>query len=1174
LRLSRELKIWHFCVGLLVGLALTSTAAAQLDQGALTGVVKDSSGAVVPHASVTLTETDTNFTVKSQSNGNGVYVFDPIKIGHYSITATAPGFKSTDLSGIEVHVNQRLEEDVQLQVGGANATVEVSAASTPLLQTQESSVGQVMSQQQINDIPLNQRNYVFLAQLSTGVTPTNGGRGAGNGDFNANGERETQNNFILDGVDNNSNSIDFLNGASYSIKPPPDALQEFKIQTSNSSAEFGHSAGGVVNASIKSGTNHFHGDLWEYARNNDFGEAPPTEWQSPTIRAVQPYHQNQFGFTLGGPIFKDKLFFFGDYEGNRIIENFPEISSTPTLLMQSQPGNFSELLNTSLTGNSQPWRVYEPNSGGAAPLGAACGNPVNVMCPSEINPTALKLFQAAYPKPNAGIPGQTYNNYDWSQLNSDSTNQFDIRVDYNLSAKDQVFGRVSWSHENKYVSAPLGPVFDGGGTDNDGTFINQGKNAAFSWNHVFSQNLINQARFAYNWGYFSWFQQSYNNGGLDAQYGLGGLAPYSASLGNGGLPQLYVNEFPEIGPPLFQPSPEHQNGYQIIDDATKVYHNHSFKFGVDFQNIRYSVYQPEFGKGAYNYGGGLTSLPGSSFPSGYGLADFLANEMDEGFVSNPTPSNLGRWYRAAYFQDDWKASQHLTINMGLRYDYFSPPVERLDHQAEFYSTGPLNVPAGGSGVYELPESQRNVPLNPAFLAYLVQDNISVQYSNNRSLLNAQHANFAPRLGISYQPSSKVVVRTGFGLYYAGIENVGNFVNLGTNYPFDVEQTFPQPSCLLNNCPSDGIKLETGPPTTGLALPTLVGWDHDIKTTYSMQQNLSLQYAITNNTSATIAYVGTESRHLGVVVFPNGSAALLPPGISGVPYEPFPAIGSIHQLTFGAEASYNSMQVKLERHLSNGLSFVGSYTWSHNLDDSREPLPDSSDGGNRSYNILGLAPDYGNSPFDVRQRFTFTGTYQLPFGRGRKYLNRNKLENIVLGGWDTTLLFLSQTGTPFTVASNTPTVNGAGAFPYLIADPFKGGGTPPASNPTITCPTQVRTLTHWYNPCAFADPALPTVITAPVTGAGNILQYLGSPRSQISGPGYERVNMTFTKSFPTIKDQYLQFRADVFNLLNTPSWGAPSNQSTGVQGGLITGPAFFGNYTPDARFFQLAAKYYF
>ena len=1102
---------------------------------------------------------------------------------------TAPGFKSSTLTGLELNVAQRLEADVRLAVGGNDESVDVSAESAPLLQSQDASTGQVISQKQINDIPLNQRNYVFLAQLSTGVTPSSGGRGAGNGDFNANGERETQNNFILDGVDNNSNSIDFLNGASYNVKPPPDALQEFKIQTSDSSAEFGHSAGGVVNASIKSGTNAFHGDLWEYIRNNALGEAPPPEWQSPTIRNVQPYHQNQFGATFGGPILKDKLFFFGDYEGNRIVEDFPVISSTPTLLMQSQPGNFSELLNPANTGTSLPWRLFEPNSAGGtvnpttgigtAYLGSACGNAPNVMCASEIDPTAVKLLQAAYPKPNAGAPGQTYNNYDWSQASSDVTNQFDVRVDYNRSAKDQIFGRVSYSVENRYVSAPLGPVFDGGGTDNDGTFLNHAKNAAFSWNHVFSDSLINQARFSYNNGYYAWFPQSYNNGDLDTQYGLGGLAPYSAALGNGGLPQMWVNEFPEIGPPLFQPSPEHQNGYQIIDDATKIYKNHSFKFGVDFQNIRYSVYQPEFGKAAYNFGGGLTSQPGSIFPSGYGLADFLSNQMDIGFESNPTSSNLGRWYRSGYFQDDWKATQHLTLSYGTRYDFFGLPTERLDHQAEFYSTGPLNVAGGGSGVYLLPESQRNVPLAPSFTQALGQDNVQIQYTANRTLLNAQHLNFAPRFGASYQATNKLVVRAGFGLYYSGIENFGNFVNLGTNYPFDAEQTFVAPSCLTNNCPSNGLKLETGPPSTGLNLPTLVGVDHNVKTSYSMQQNLSMQYAITNNTTVTVAYVGSEGRHLGVVVWPDSSTALLPPGVNNIPYEPFPAFGSVHGLTFGAESSYNSGQVKIERQFKNGLSFLGSYTLSHSLDDSREPLPDSFDGGNRNYNILGIAPDYGDSPFDVRQRFTFTGTYELPFGRGRRYLNaysgvEGGILNALVGGWSDTLVFLSQTGTPFTVSSNTPTVNGAGAFPYLIADPFKGGGSPPSSNTLSSCPTKVRTLTNWYNPCAFADPPAASTITAPVTGASNVLPYLGSPRSQIHGPGYERINMTLTKNFPTIREQYIQFRADVYNLFNTPSWGGPANQGTGPQGGLINGPNFFGNYTPDQRFFQLAAKYYF
>jgi hypothetical protein len=1170
---------------LLVGIcfiAIPGLLMGQLDQGAVSGTVTDPQGAAVSHATVELTNVDTGFVLQGHTDGSGVFIFQPVKIGHYTVAVSSPGFDSVTKSGLELQVGQRLEADIQLRVGSTKETVAVNASEAPLLQTDDAAAEQVMSQTQINDIPLNQRNYVFLAQLDSGVNSSNGSRGQGNGDFIANGQRATENNFILDGVDNNSNSIDFLNGASYSVKPPPDALQEFTVQTADSSAQFGHSAGAVVNASIKSGTNQLHGDVWEYIRNNDLGEATPTEWASGVTHptTVEPYHQNQFGATIGGPIIKNKLFYFGDYEGNRIIEDFPSLTSVPTNLMRSQPGNFSELLTPALTGQSQPWIVFEPNSDGGVNhtdyLGSACGNPENVMCSSEISPIALKIFQAAYPAPNTGAPGQTYNNYAWNAGVTDNTNQFDARVDYNLSATDQIFGRVSWSHEDRYVAAPLGPIFDGGPTDNDGTFKNYEKNAVLSWNHVFSPALITQARFSYNWGAYSWFQQSYNDGNLDSQYNLGGLAAYSAAEGNGGLPQIWVNEFPEIGPPLFQPSPEGQNVYQIIDDTTKILGNHSLKFGVEFQNVRYSVYQPTFGKGAYNYGGGLTAWQGSPYPSGYGLADFFADQMSLTFVSAPTPTNNGHWYRAAYIQDDWKLNRKLTLNLGLRYDFFSAPVERTDSQAEFYPTSPINAP-GGSGVYVFPSSQKSVSLSSSYTTELAENNIALQFSGNRGLLNPQHTNFAPRIGISYAPNGKIVVRTGFGLYFSGLENLGNYVNLGANYPYDIEQEWFTNGCSPASCPGDTIKLATGPAAGASALtaPTLTGWDHNPKTSYTMNQNFSVEYALSTTTSATLGYVGAESRHLSDVVWPDGWTALEPPGVSGIDTEPYPAFnGNIHELTFEAMGNYSSLQAKLQRRFSNGLGFLTDYTWAHSLDDAREPLPSNNDGGDRMYPVFGLRIDYGNSPFDVRQSFHFAGTYELPFGVGRRYLNKKGVSDFVAGGWDSTLLFRTQKGFPFTVGSNTPTVNGATAYPYLIGNPYKGGGTPPASNSTITCAAKVRNRANWYNPCAFADPPLPGSVTAPITGAANILPYLGSPRSQISGPGYERIDMTVTKKFPTFENQYVQFRADVFNLFNTPSWGTPSNTSTSSIGGQITGNAFLGNYTPDPRFFQLALKYYF
>jgi hypothetical protein len=667
---------------------------------------------------------------------------------------------------------------------------------------------------------------------------------------------------------------------------------------------------------------------------------------------------------------------------------------------------------------------------------------------------------------------------------------------------------------------------------------------------------------------------------LNSQYGLGGLAPYNPALGNGGLVSIEVNQFPTIGPGLFKPSPEGQNSYQIIDDTTWIRGNHSLKFGVDLQNARYSVYQPTYGRGVYDFNGSRTALSGSKYQTGFGVADFFADQQIETWVSAPTPTDNGHWYTGAYFQDAWKFNRRLTLNMGVRYDYFTAPVNSIDAQAEFYPTSATNQP-GATGVYLLPASQKSLTLSPVYVNDLTASNISIQYTGNRGLLNPQHLNFAPRFGIAWQLSDKLVVRTGFGMYYSGLENLGNYVNLGANNPFDIESNWYTPTSVVGNCPGNTIHLATGPAAASsvLSAPTLTDWDHDPKTSYTMNQNLSLQYAFTNTTTVTLAYVGNESRHLSDVIWPDSATALEPAGVSTVPTEPYPAFAdNIHSLCFCAIGNYNALQATLERHFTNGLSYWASYTFAHSLDDAREPLPSNNDGGDRMEPVFGVRFDYANSPFNVPQDFTFTGTYELPFGQGRRYLNHGSIVNTLLGGWDSTLVFRTQQGFPFTVSSNTATAAtgspNTAAYPYRVADPFKGGGTPQSSNSSISCPANAKTRQNWFNPCAFADPPLQSTITAPVTGASAIRPYLGSPRSQISGPGYERIDGTLTKNFPTFENEYLQFRADVFNLFNTPTWNVPSSTSTSSIGGLITGHRTLGNYTPDQRFIQLALKYYF
>ncbi len=379
-------------------------ALGQVDQGTITGTVQDPTGAVIANAQVTVTEVDTGLILQTTSNGSGVFVVSPLKIGNYKVSGTAPGFQTVVRENLHLDAQQRMNVNLTLHPGAVSQTVTVTDMPESL-QTEDSGVKQVISTQTINDTPLNGRNWVYIAQLTAGVAPPFGNtRGAGTGDFVANGQRTEQNNFILDGVDNNTNLVDFLNGASYVMRPPPDALSEFQLQTSNFSAEFGHSAGAVMSASIKSGTNRIHGDIWEYVRNTSLDAIP---WNATT---APPYHQNQFGATVGFPIWKNHLFYFGDAEANRIAISNPNVSTVPDQKMRN--GDFSELLDTNFTGSPQPVYLYPPNSAdssaGHPPLN--CNGQVNVLCKNQINAVAQNILNL-YPMPNVNL-NHNYSNLD------------------------------------------------------------------------------------------------------------------------------------------------------------------------------------------------------------------------------------------------------------------------------------------------------------------------------------------------------------------------------------------------------------------------------------------------------------------------------------------------------------------------------------------------------------------------------------------------------------------------------------------------------------------------------------------------------------------------------------------------------------------------------------------
>jgi hypothetical protein len=1189
-------------------------ALAQLDQGTITGVVQDQSGAVVGGASVTLTNLDEGLVLKSKADGAGIYVFSPIKIGNYSVSATAGGFETTTQSNLHLSLQQRLNVVIVLKPGSATETVTVTTEE-PLMQTQESSVGQTMDTQAINSVPLNGRNWVYIAQLAAGADPPEGSRGAGKGDFNANGQRAEENNFILDGIDNNANVVDFYNGASFVVNPPPDALAEMKVQTSDYSAEFGHSAGAVVNASIKSGTNSYHGSAWEYVRNTAFDIH---DWDNESL-PVAPYHENQFGATLGGPVWKNKVFLFGDAQASRIHFDETTTETVPTALERT--GDFSEILNSSLTGND-PVQLYYQSSA-AAPV-AMPNNCMVATCNGKtgqgltLNSTALKMLNL-YPIPNTNN-GLLSNNYVEERPVVDNTFQWDLRADFNISSKDTAYSRHSYWNEVGLHIPPLGNVLDGGGFGDDGKQKDMGQSFMTSETHVFSQTITNEARYGFTYLHTGFEHPNAANLGFAASVGFGGIP--SAPL-NGGLPAVTVDGISGFGSPTWSTTDEHENVYQIIDNVTKIAGNHALKAGVSFESIRFSTLQPQQSRGSYTYNGEYTSNLNAS-NTGYGVADFLLDQQNSAGLSNEVTNGDARWDNAVYFQDDWRLNQKITLNLGLRWEHFQPYQDVGGYQASYNMTGPssLNTTTGigsGKAQYQIPSEGKSYAqaifnqtaatcgtntTKCTFPEVTAADNISIVYTDDPHIVKSQKTNFAPRIGIAFSPDTKTTVRAGFGIFYGGLESIGYYPNLGENYPFQYGGSFPSGSCGDTNCPTDGITIANGFAAivaNGFASNVenlqLRGSDPSAKTPYTEDFNLSVERGIGNDIAATASYVGDVSRHMQVFPDPNNPLALENPANSTNPARPLPDFAGTQYTSYSGMSDYHSLQAKIEKRMSKGYNLLATYTWSHNLDDAPTPLGTTGDGGFRQSNLIPIRMDYSNSGFDTRQRFTFNALYELPFGKGRAYLNQSSIADEIVGGWSANATFVAQTGNPFSVTPSNGFKNAAGvgtAYAIKTGDPFANGGS--GSN----CASKTKNRTTWFNPCSFANPwvsndpvgnlahyipksaadATATGATTPVyvTSLAGALGYMGGKRDTVLGPGYERINMSVFKDFKTFHEQSLTFRADAFNLFNTPSLADPSNNGSkpniDLAGAQITGPKNLQNDAPDSRFFQLSLSYKF
>jgi hypothetical protein len=1249
-------NIWALGVVLIVLCSIN--AFAQIDQGAIVGVVLDSSGAAIAGASVSLTSTDTGLVLKTTANASGYYFFSPIKTGHYNVSASAAGFETTLQENITVHVTDRLSIPLSLKPGKATETVTVNSAA-PLLQTQTGEQAVDLDSRFLNQQPLANRNWVFAAHDAPGVTPFVG-RGSGNGDFVVNGQHEEQNNFMLDGVDNNVMVSDYINGSTFNVSPPPDAIAEFKLETSNYSAEIGRGHGAVLNATTKSGTNEIHGDVWEYVRNTKLDALP---WNFNTAFQNPQFNMNQFGATLGGPIIKNKLFYFGDMEESRYsVASTPSTMAVPTPL--ERQGNFTELLSPALTSSSCPQVLYQPNSNTGAYASGTCktvaptgtlqqyGNATvpapfapgqNVFNPATIDPVALNILKQ-YPSPNANgwnssnnsntstVQGTTYNNYVIALHEWSDPIKWDQRLDWNISSRDLAYFRYDYQHQINTYTAPLGPILDGIGSNQGHSQSYLSENAMISETHTFSPTLINEFRFGYNWGRFQNLQYNYNVNEAGS-LGMGGM-PFSNGPDNGGLPPVTIGGVQAFGSHSNDPALEGENIYQIIDNVTKTVGNHSLKMGVEIMPIRFFSTATGSSRGTYTFSGAFTAVTGVS-NTGNGVADFIAQgynpngslqgttNMAGGGLGNYALNNYEYGYDGAYFQDNWRVTHKLTLDLGLRYEYFTPKEETAGLWGNFVKLSGYVDSNGGHGASEfvMPMNQQKVPLAAALQAMLSYDNVAVVYDSNPRLSTFPKANWAPRLGAAYQLNDKTVLRLGAGVFFGAFEPGGGSA-LTQNAPFVITSNLTLGSCSNGAyCPSlyaQGDTLENGLTSffangntiaTYLSFPNVEEQDPVMHTPYTINYNLSAQRVLTPTMTATVSYVGNIGRHL--VTLTNGpdmAMALTIQGPNNKSLQPAPQFSSAQWMTWEGSSYYSSLQAKVQKQVGHGLSFLGTYTFAHAFDNTVDLL-----GGDISgYRMAALIPinkEWTNSGYDIRQRVVVSGQYELPFGVGKAWANHPGVMDYIVGGWKSSLLWSVQTGEPFTIGISNQT-NGDGGYnnhALKIGNPFSTKLTPPASTATTnapgesSCPTQVRTKSTWYNECAYTNPLGNAQVAAHATGTysysspaisgdgaitvpagtpyintyAGVLPFFGSVPNTAEAPGFWRLNMSLFKDFHTWREQYLEFRADAFNILNHPTLGAPGSTGDNAgNAGQITGPASTQNLTIDARFFQLSGKYYF
>lgn len=1116
--------------------------------------------------------------------------------GTYTVSATATGFKKGQQTGIVVVPGGTDTVNIPLQIGAASTTVEVTSQA-PLLQTQSSAVGTNLNSTSVTQLPLGgQRIITYLARLSPGVVPAEpGARDAASGGFSANGVRSTgENNYLLNGIDNNVNDIDFLNQTSFVVGPAPDAIGNMQVITNGASAQYGRAAGGVLEVDLKSGTNQVHGTVFEFLQNTDLNA---NRWENNKAGTPRnPLKQNQFGGSVGFPIIKNKLFMFGDYQGTRLRTAGGTVSNLgyggpftiPTKAMDA--GDFSQMLGKPIGNiggiNVLQNELFDPTTtvctSGCAPgsLSALHGaSPVYTRTPytnnqipqSEWDPAAAKIL-SLMPAPNQPIAVGNYPQNDFYTVTPGNltTDQGDGRVDYHMNDSNSIFGSLSWANTEKSSLAPFPGPMDGA-TFYGVSETDLGRDAQVGWTHIFSPTIVNDLHAGYSRQITSRLQANYGTDEYKAM-GIGGYDPTGAAQNNGGLPYINWGRYSQ-NQNNWLPTQEYSNEWDFIENLSIVKGSHSIKVGAEFRELHFPFFQVPYPHGEFDYSQAETAYPSSAKDSGGSsgtysadtgdqVASFLLGAIDSGQISTTNFISSTKQAYAGYVEDTWKTTDKLTLVLGVRYELFSPIGEQFARQSNFvFQDMTLYIPKGPNQDAPLPPNFNTDYTAPNGFVYPADfPNVKVSRGAvNNYLIPWDKTDIGPRLGFAYNIVPKTVIRGFFGIFYGGEENQGGNPNRGESAPFNESPNLGRPSTVGGFEPNPNFAngnaiggMTVGFPTTIFTTFPVTSLQMrevapDFRNPMVQEWNFAVEQQLPSQMALSVGYTGNHQAH-----------QLLQPDFNTCPLvfttntslncnslRPDPKLGGISGTATYGIGNYEAMYAQLVKRMSNGLQMQLAYTYGHALADSGTTLSGSA--GLYQPDPENTMSAYSSASWDIRHNFTAAVVYAIPFGRGKQFgSSMNKVFQTLLGNWQLNGILSWRTGVPYTLRANgCQDVGGGGCSPDYVG-PAGGYNAAPSGG---------RTPSEWFNTANYTTPG-------PLSLGNAGLQ-------SMNGPPTHNLDFSIFKDFDFTERYRLEFRGEAFNLTNTPQFNTPDNNIADSNFGEITGTA-----AGSSRTLQFALKLFF